>query len=133
MREASADGAAVADRRMGDLGHRLLQQRSMRRYLRRLQKIGVARQRTDGEDAFFHRHAAQLSQFTDIDDEFGRYKAQVHRRQQALAARQHPGLFAVRGQQFQRMCDAGCAGVSESRGFHCRRDLPDRISAFLQD
>ena len=65
----------------------------------------MSRQRTDGEDAFLHRHPAQLGQLANIDNEFGRYQTQIHRRQKALAARQHPGLFAMCGQQFQRVCN----------------------------
>ena len=133
MRKAAPDGAAVADRRMRDMGDRIRQQRSMGCYFRRFQEIDVARQRTDGEDAFLHRNPAQLGQLADIDNEFGRDQAQIHRRQQALAARQHLGPVAMRGQQFQRVCDAGCAGVSESRGFHFWRDLPGQVSAFSLD
>jgi hypothetical protein len=37
------------------------------------------------------------------------------------------------GEQFQRICDAGGTGISESRGLHFRCDLPNRISAFSWD
>ena len=119
VRKASPDGAAVADRRMGDMGNRIHQQGSMGCNFRRFQEIGVACQCTDGEDASSLQHnPAQLGQLADIDNEFGSDQSQIHRRQQALAARQHLGLFAMHGQQFQHICDAGRTGVSESRGLH---------------
>ena len=66
---------AVADCRMGDMGDRIRQQRSMGRYFRRFQEIGVACQRTDGDDASLHHNPAQLGQFADIDNELGRDQA----------------------------------------------------------
>ena len=75
-------------------------------------------QRADPDDTARHRNTAQLGEFADIDDEFGRDQAQIHRGHQALAARQHLRPVAMRFEQLQRIHHAGCACVSESRGFH---------------
>ena len=71
MREAAADGAAVADRGVRDMGDRFGQQRRVRGYFRRSQEIDMTGQRTDPDDIAGHRNAAQLGEFADIDDEFG--------------------------------------------------------------
>ena len=93
----------------------------------------MTRQRADAETPRLHRNPAQLGQLADIDNEFGGDQAQIHRRHQALATRQHLGPVAMRGQQFQRICDAGCAGVSESRGFHFGVTSPAKYLAVLLD
>ena len=77
---------AIADRRMGDMSNRVRQQRCMRGDFGRFLQIDMARQRTDGEDVTPHRDPAQLGEFADIDDQFGRDQPQIHRRHQALAA-----------------------------------------------
>src|SRR6202035_2479437 len=89
-------------------------------------EIDVPRQRADVKDVALDRDPPQFGDFADIDDEFRRDQTQVHRRHQALATRQQLGAVAVGGEQLQRVDDAGCAGVAESRGFH-RYDLPGRI------
>ena len=128
MREAPAQRTPVADRGMRDMGNRLGEQRRMRGNFGRPRKIDMTRQRANPEKLAVHRNAAQLGEFADIDDEFGGDQPQVHRGHQALAARKHFCPVAVRGQQFQRIRDAGCACVSESRSFQWR-DLPGRILA----
>ena len=62
VREAAADGAAVADRRMRDMGDRFRQQRRMRGDFGRSLQIDMARQRADGEDIALHRDAAQFGE-----------------------------------------------------------------------
>ena len=126
MREAAADGSPVADRGMRDMGDRFRQQRRVRGdfgdFRRSTWRVSAPMRRVPSRD----RNAAQLSEFADIDDQFRRNQAQIHRRHQALAAGQHLGPVPVRGEQLQRVRNAGCACVAESRGFHCR-DLPGRL------
>jgi len=101
--------------------------------LRRSQEIDVARQGTDAQDIASHPDAAQFGDLADIDDEFRRNQTQVHRGHQALPARQHLRLVPVRHEQLQRVHNAGCACVAESRGFHWR-DLPRLdFGAFFED
>ena len=103
---------------MRNVSDRIRQQRRMGRDFGGFQQIDVPGQRADGENLLLHRNSAQLGEATNIDHEFGRDQPQVHRRHQALTARQDLGPVAVTGQQFQRVFDAGRAGVSESRGLH---------------
>jgi hypothetical protein len=131
--KAPPDCTTVTDRRMRDMGDRLRQQWGMRIDFRGSQEIGMARQRANGENAVLHRDAAQLCQLTNINNKFGRYQAQIHRRHQTLTTRQDLGPLAVRCQQFQRVCDAGCTGISESRGFHFGVPLPGQVPAFSLD
>ena len=130
MREAAPERTAIADCRMGDMGDSFPQQRGMGFNFGGFQHIDVTGQRANRKDVTIHRNPAKLSQLADVDNEFGGDQAQIHRRHQALAARQYLGLVAMRGQQFQRISDAGCAGVSESRGFHFETTSPARISTF---
>ena len=46
----------------------------------------MAGQRTDSENIAGDGNAAQFGELADIDDQFGRNQAQIHRRHQALAA-----------------------------------------------
>ncbi len=78
----------------------------------------------------FDRDPAKLSQFADIDNEFGGDQPQIHRRHQALAARQHLGPVAMRGQQLQRMLRRWSRGHKRKPRPSFRRDLPGRISLF---
>ncbi len=94
------------------------QQGSMGCYFRRFQKIGVARQRTDGEDAFLHQNPRNSANSPISMMSSGAIRRRFIAGSRLWPPRQHLGLLAMRGQQFQRICDAGCAGVSESRGFH---------------
>ena len=73
VRQASSDAAAIADRRMGDMGDGFRQQRRMGRNFGRGQEIGMPCQRTDGEDTSVHRNAAQLGQLADINNQLGGY------------------------------------------------------------
>jgi len=117
---------------MRDMGNRIRQQRGMGRYFGGRQEFDMARQRANGEDIAFDRDPAKLSKLADIDNEFGRDQAQVHSRHQALAARQYPGLVAMRGEQLQRINNTGRADVSESRGFHCDITSPAGHRHFLE-
>ena len=86
-------------------------------------EIDMARQRADGKDIASYGDSLQFGEPADIDEQFRRHQTQIHRGHQALATRKHLRRIAVRGEQFQRVHNAGCACVAESRGFH-GRDLP---------
>jgi hypothetical protein len=86
MRKAAADRATIADCGMRDMRHRLGQQWRVRCDIRRFQEIDMPGQRADHQRVAAHRDAAQLAEFADIDDQFRRKQAQIHRRHQALAA-----------------------------------------------
>ena len=93
----------------------------------------MARQRSDVKDIAPHRDAPQFGELADVDDKFRRNQTQIHRGHQALAARQHLRLVPVRDEQLQRIHNAGCACIAESRGFHWR-DLPrPDFGIFFQD
>ena len=88
----------------------------------------MARERADAKDIAPHGDAPKLGNLANIDKEFRRDQTQVHRGHQTLAARQHLRFFPMCDEQLQRVNNAGCACIAESRGFH-RRDLPGPISA----
>ena len=131
--KAAPDGASVTDRWMGDMGNRIRQQGRMGRNFRRSQEIGVACQRTDGDDAFLHHHSAQLVQLADIDDEFGRDQAQIHRRHQALAARQAPWPFRHARSATPAHLRRWSRGHKRKPRLSFWHDLPGQFSAFLRD
>jgi hypothetical protein len=76
-------------------------------------------------------NSLQLGDPADIDDQFRRNQTQIHGRHQALTTREHLGIVAMRGEQFQRVHNAGHACVTESRSFD-GRDLPGRIAAYFR-
>ena len=118
MGEAAADRSPVAYRGMRHLGDRFSEQRHVGRHLQRSLEVNMARQSTDADNVTFNNDATQLIQFAYIDDQFRRDQTQIHRGQQALAAREHLGSVAVSGKQLQCVRNAACACVAESRGFH---------------
>ena len=125
LRKAAADGAAVADRGMGDMGDGRRQQRGTAITMSGFQEIDMAGQRANGENVLPFTTIPRNSANSPISTiSSGRNQAQIHRRHQALAARQDPGLLAMCGQQFQRMCNAGCTCISESRGLHSGVTFP---------
>jgi len=93
----------------------------------------MPRQRADDERLVLHRNAAQLPDIANVDDQFRRNQAQVHRGNQALAAGKHPRLLTMLNQQFQRIGDAGCACVGESRSFHSGEPSPGPALLLLRD
>ena len=93
----------------------------------------MPRQCADDETLALHRNAAQLPDIADIDDQFWLNQAQVHRGNQALPARKHPRLLTMLDKQFQRIGNAGCACVGESRSLHSGEPSPDPAFLLLRD
>ncbi len=69
--------------------------------------------------------AAELGDAAEIDQMLGRGQAQLHHRDQAVAAGQRPGLVAEIGKQLDRFADGTRPVVSKVTWDHC--SLPERF------
>src|SRR5262249_58732814 len=68
-RDRAADGAAVADRRMSDMRHRLGDERRVRRDVWRAFGLRVAHERAELEEAVAPRDAVEPGHAIDVDQE----------------------------------------------------------------
>ena len=68
MRQAATDGAAVADRQMGHMGHRAGQNRQVPGNDRRCLELMVARQRADADVVVGLGDEGQVGDAVDVDE-----------------------------------------------------------------
>ena len=118
MGDGATDGAAVAHLRVSDLaGHMGEQRRVTLQHIADL-KVAVAGQGPDGDVAAVLPDIGQLGQPADVDQHGGRRQAQLHERQQRVAAGQQLGVLSVPGQPADGIVDGRRPLVVEGRGDH---------------
>jgi hypothetical protein len=61
----------------------------------RRQQLCVAGHPADGDRVAVHAYVRQVGQVVDVDEDLGPRQAQLHHRQQAVAAGDEPGLGAM--------------------------------------
>ena len=96
-----ADRAAVADRRMADVGNRFRQQWTLRRDLAIALQVRLGRHSADSEGSVVDLVMAKLVERIDVHHTIRPGQAHVHQRDQALPASENLDLIAARGQRFQ--------------------------------
>ena len=83
---------------------------------RRVEELGVAGHRPDGDGRAVETDVGQVGQVVDVDQHLGPGEPQLHHRQQAVAAGDEPGLRSVAFQQGERVVNGAGTLVVERRG-----------------
>ena len=123
-RDAAAEGAAVADRGMGDMRHGVRDQRQMFGHKRRRQHLGMAGERADPHRPVLQRDAFQRVDAVDVDQEAGLGEPHVQRRHQALAAGEDAGFALMLRKKLQDAVEAFRPDIGEARRLHSLPSLP---------
>lgn len=114
----TADGAAVAHLRVGDQLGGFCQQRHLGLQDGGIDQVVFHRHRSDDHGVAFFADATQLGNAVDVDQVLGLGKAQLHHRQQAVAAGQQLGVRPVLAQQGHGLTHALGGVVLETRWDH---------------
>ena len=130
MRQAAADGAAVARGGQPDVGERLGQQRALGLDKRAGLGIDLAHERTDDEAAVDKPDVVELVTAVDRHDHLGSSQPEVHERNQALAACEDLCVVAVLGQGSNHLVERFGGDKRERCGFH--GDSDDRLQVGRQ-
>ena len=116
LAEGAADRAAVADDGVGDDPLRVGEDREVRGELGRLQQLPVPGHRPDPDLVGPDPDVAELVvEVVDVDDVLEVGQPQLHHRQQAVSARDQPGLVTQPLQESDRLVDARGPRVLEGR------------------
>src|SRR6266540_3391696 len=110
-----ADRAAVPDDRVGDHPLGVTQDRKVLAHQRRGEQLRVADERAEAQLIAVDANERQLAQVVDVDQDLGLCQAQLHHRDQAVPARDDPGLGSELGKQGEGVFDAGRPLVRELR------------------
>jgi hypothetical protein len=97
MREASADGSAVADRKVRHVGHGAGEHWKMPRDHRRGFQLMVPHQRPDSDDRRVIADERQARNAVDIDQGRGPQQTEIEHRDEALPARDDLGIASGQG------------------------------------
>ena len=124
LAQRPADRAPVAHHGVGDDLLRVVQDREVLAGGCRCEQLRVPGERADLQFAAGDAQVGKLAQPVDVDEGLRLRKPQLHHRDQAVPAGQHPGLGPEPGQQGQRMFDAGRLLVLD-----LRRDLHPALLA----
>ena len=116
--KAAADGAHVAHLRIGHRGRRLGQHGRPRRHQVRRLKLGVGGHRAYGKAAVLFANVGHVAYSAQVDDNLRLGQAQLHQRNEAVAAGQQLGVLTVLFQQFDRLGDRRGGEVLEGAGNH---------------
>ena len=96
LAQRAADGAAVAHDRVGDHPLGVDEDREvLGRRAATSSSVGVAGHRADAQLVAVDADVGQLGEVVDVDEHLGPGQAELHHRQQAVAAGDQPGLGAV--------------------------------------
>ena len=126
VREAAADGAAVACLPMSDMPERLAHQGAMFGDVGGEFEVALARHGAYAQMAVGDRDTAQLLESAEIDEMIGDHVAEVHHRHERLAAGQNLGVRQL-GQQLGGLLELPRRVIIEGSRFHCSgRDLVRR-------
>ena len=115
--DVAADRAAVADLRVADVAGRFGQHRTVGREHVGRRDVGVGRQRADADRAVRLGDALQFVEPADVDDDGRLREAQLHHRDQAVAAGHQLGVFVLL-QQAESFIDRSGAAVIELGWVH---------------
>ena len=127
MGQAAAERAPVADLRVGDVGHGGGQQGRDLRHLRAALETALAGHGADLEPAAVGADVGQLGHAVEVDQRGGLRQAEVHRRDQALAAGEELAVVGVFGEERERLVGRGGGIVLEWCRFHA--GVPVRCSS----
>ena len=119
VREAAAERALVADRRVAHVPRGFGQERRALDHRGRGRQLGVARERADAKPALRRRgDAGQLAQAVDVHQHRGSHQPHVQHRDQALPAGQELGVAGCFREQRDRLGQAPRARIAERGGLH---------------
>src|SRR5579862_5185635 len=124
MGQVAADGAPVANLWMGDMRKRVSKQRA------RFEKIAIALERTiarhgaDPDVPLAPIDRGEFGKTIDVDQHRRPRQAEIHRRNEALAASEEPGFVAMLGFQAKRLIKGRSPDVFEGSRLHW---LPRKI------
>ena len=118
MRDAAADGAAVADLIVRDVLNRGLQQRMGGRQTRVVLDVAPAHHGAEPHTVGGYLDLLELRQLAQVDEQRRRDHAEREHRHQALAAGDRPRIPAAGSKQRDRFGKARRAGVFERRQLH---------------
>ena len=119
VRQRAADRAAVANLGIAHLSRYMPQQGALgRQQVAGLQRT-VPSQRTYGDVVAAVVDVAEVGHAADVDDHAGHRQAQLHHRQQGVAARQQLGLVAVLAEQSDGLGGGTRPFVVECCRNHC--------------
>lgn len=134
-RDTAAEGAAIADRGMGNERRRRVQQWRELGDQRLAQHFAMPRQRTDAQITAFAPDAAHLGDVSNVDQQPRRLQPQRQRRHEALAAGNEARVIAGARVSIQRLVDRSRPKIAESPRLHCRfleiRRLISRDARFV--
>jgi len=130
-RAAAAEGAAVADRRVGDVRHRCRDERQVPRDVGGALELRVPRERADAYVIPGDFDPRKRRDAVDVDENFRRCDAEIQHRDEALSAREHPRLVLVLGKKRKRLCDARRSRVGKARCFHPPSSVPYYAALFF--
>ena len=118
VREAAADGAAVADLVMRDVRHGFEEKRMRFAQSRVILDVAPAHARAELHAVLADRDATEAADFAQVDEDRRRGEAKGHGGNEALATGE--GFrTGMRGEQLHCLVDARRRGVLELRQFHC--------------
>ena len=121
MAEAADDGAAVADRDVRDMRHRLADERvGLVRGVAQLE-LAMPGHRLDDDLAVLDRDAGEAGDVLDVDEAGRAGETEVHRRDEALPAGEHH-RSGIGGEKRDRLADRLRRTVFEERRLHPSSD-----------
>ena len=120
MRQAAADGAAVADRQMRHMRHRARQDRQVPGDDRRSLELIMARERADADRVTGLLDEREAGDAVDIDQNRRAQQAEIEHRNEALAAGDDLGVGAGPGQCRDGHVDALGEDIVEGGRLHPR-------------
>src|SRR5262249_49189502 len=116
-RDRAADGAAVADRRMSDMRHRLGDERRVRGDVWRAFGLRVAHERAELEEAVAPRDAVEPGHAIDVDQEPRLAQPHIERRDQALPAGEDTRV-GLAADERERVIERFRSRIGERRRLH---------------
>ena len=114
-----ADGAAVADLGVADVGRGVGQDRRVALEHVADLDVAVAGERADGDVVALVPDVVELVEPADVDEHRRGGEAQLHEREERVAAGEDLGLVAVLGEQRQGLVGRAGPDVVERGGDHC--------------
>src|SRR5581483_6083032 len=120
VRDAPADGAAVADGAVPDVADGVNEERAVARHKRRALRVALADERAEAELAGrgILGDGGEAGDVVDVDDQLRPREPEVQERDEALAAREDLRVVSVRREEGERLCLRRRRAVLEARGLH---------------
>jgi len=119
MREVAADGPAVADLRVGDMGQGFMDQGQVPCRSGITLELAVSRERSDAQTVRSAvPHACKLCQRVNVDQHSRLRQPKIHCRNKALTPSQKMRLVAVFGLHLQGLLKGPGGNIPKGRGLH---------------